>query len=332
MENERETNERVSRLERQVARLRGDLARAGGPLEGLVGSNAAMRELFSTLLALRPSDGPVAIAGESGTGRTAVASALHELSGADGGFLEISAGGFLGEFSPVRTARGASPGTLTLDGLTRLSPREQTELSVRLAGCADWILFILPESPRDLRRAGHLSEVLARVPEDRVLKLPPLRERREDIPRLVEFFLEELSSVRRTPRPAVDPRSLEVMHAYEWRGNLRELREAVGRADALADGGAFGPAAIRAVLGAPAAAAADLVPGASADVVPVRVGESLAEVERRLIQRTLEFAMGNKRKAADLLELSLKTVYNKVKEYGLDVEFKRRFRKAPRSG
>lgn len=332
MENERRSSERVARLERQIARLRRDLARAGGPLAGLVGSSLSMRELFSSLLALEPSGGPVAIAGESGTGRTAVASALHELSGADGAFLEISAGGYLGEFSPAQAPRGAPPGTLTLDGLTRLTWDEQARLSERLAGCADWTLFILPESPQDLKRTGRLSEMLARVPADRVLRLPPLRERREDIPRLTEHFLDELSSARRSPRPAVDPRAVEVLQAYDWRGNLRELRQAVARAFALADGGSLGPAVIRAVLGAPAAGTSVAAPGTQAEIVPVRVGESMAEVERRLIQRTLEFAMGNKRKAADLLELSLKTVYNKVKEYGLDAQFNRRFRKAPRSG
>ncbi len=107
----------------------------------------------------------------------------------------------------------------------------------------------------------------------------------------------------------------------------------VRRAHSLTTGSWIGLTAIQSVLGGSSArpdGASEAALGQ--EIVPVRVGDSMADVERRVLQRTLEFAKGNKKKAAEMLELSLKTIYNKVKEYGLERQFNRRFRKAPRSG
>jgi DNA-binding NtrC family response regulator len=94
----------------------------------------------------------------------------------------------------------------------------------------------------------------------------------------------------------------------------------------------IGLTAIQSVLGgASARPERDAETASAKEIVAVRIGDSMADVERRVLQRTLRFAKGNKRKAAEMLKLSLKTIYNKVKEYGLEREFNRRLRKEPRS-
>ena len=109
---------------------------------------------------------------------------------------------------------------------------------------------------------------------------------------------------------------MEALAAHDWPGNVQELREAVRRAAELAEGPTIGPIVVRSVLGRPLAGRSSRrrrVP-----TVRIAVGDSLADVERMLIQKTLEFARGNKKKTAELLKLSLKTIYNKIKEYGLE--------------
>ena len=116
-------------------------------------------------------------------------------------------------------------------------------------------------------------------------------------------------------RLAFDVDALDALQAHDWPGNTHELREAVRRAARLSEG-VIGPTVVRSVLGRPLPRAR--VGRRRAPVVKIAVGDSLADVERRLISKTLEFARGNKRKTAELLKLSLKTIYNKIKEYGLE--------------
>jgi DNA-binding NtrC family response regulator len=165
--------------------------------------------------------------------------------------------------------------------------------------------------PDDAVRRGELAAGIVRRLHDRVLHLPPLRERGDDVSRLARHFLEEASATL-----SFDAEAMDALAAHDWPGNVQELREAVRRAAKLAEGQSIGPIVVRSVLGRPLAARGSRrrrVP-----VVRIAVGDSLADVERRLIQKTLEFARGNKRKTAELLKLSLKTIYNKIKEYGLE--------------
>jgi DNA-binding NtrC family response regulator len=110
--------------------------------------------------------------------------------------------------------------------------------------------------------------------------------------------------------------ALDALLAHPWPGNVRELREAIRRAVYLSGSAAIGSMVMRSVLGRPLATRRSR--RKRAPVVRIAVGDSLADVERRLIQKTLEFARGNKKKTAELLKLSLKTIYNKIKEYGLE--------------
>jgi DNA-binding NtrC family response regulator len=206
----------------------------------------------------------------------------------------------------------AGSGTLLVTGIDRIPLAIQGEmLSALDRGVRPGLVLAADSDPADAVARGDLAAGIVQRLEDHVLHLPPLRERGDDVARLARQFLEESS-----PTLSFDAEAMDALTAHDWPGNVRELREAVKRAGKLAEGPTIGPIVVRSVLGRPLAARRSRrrrVP-----VVRIAVGDSLADVERRLIQKSLEFARGNKRKTAELLKLSLKTIYNKIKEYGLE--------------
>ena len=314
----------AAELQEEIGGLRRALARAGGPLEGLVGTSGAMQELFERIFASASENGPIVVTGERGAGRSATAGAIHALSRRRRlpiATLKVEPG--VASPSPSELARRAAeaPGaTIVLEDFHLGPPGYQAEVR-RFADSHPSVQFLFV-STRD--SIGTLGAALVAV--------PPLRTRKEDIPQLAEYFLEQIET--RTPAgvSGIDPRALEAMRAHDWPGNLRELRNVIAKAHELTGGAWIGLTTIQSVLGGESALPRSAGrAGAAEDVVPVRVGDSMAEVERRVLQRTLRFAQGNKKKAAEMLKLSLKTIYNKVKEYGLEREFSRRLQKAPQS-
>ena len=309
-------------LAEEVEILRRALARAGGPLAGLVGRSAPMQALFAEIFAAASRRDPVVVAGESGSGKSVVAAAIHRLS--PRGREAMRAFVFDPRSAPperaeiARAARSAA--TLVFEGNAPPELQRAAVAEAEAAG-ARLVVVVRDETGLDPAIAGRAGSRIA---------VPPLRERRDDIPLLVEYFLGG-PDLRGAPAPALDPRALDAMAAHEWSGNVRELRNVIRRARALSDGPVIGLTAIQSVLGGASARAESGDAPSEREFVAVRIGDSMADIERRVLQRTLRFARGNKRKAAEMLKLSLKTVYNKVKEYGLEREFNRRLRKAPRS-
>lgn len=269
------------------------------------GRSSRWSEAMSAIERLAP-ERAVLVTGEEGTEKEAAARFLHRFSprGAEP-FVRVAAD------LPEGLAR-AGAGTVYLPGID-VAPRGLQERALSMLDSEDRPALVLStdRDPSDAVRSGALlSPILARF-EGCVVHLPPLRERGEDVARLARHFLEETAG-----RLAFDSEAMEALAAHDWPGNVQELREAVRRAAELAEGPTIGPIVVRSVLGRPLARRGSRrrrVP-----VVRITVGDSLAEVERRLIQKTLEFAKGNKKKTAELLKLSLKTIYNKIKEYGLE--------------
>jgi two-component system response regulator AtoC len=248
----------------------------------------------------------VLVTGEDGTEKDAAARYLHRLS-PRGREPFVRASSDL-DLSLSR----AGAGTVFLSGID-LAPRALQERLVGLLEREDrpGVVLAAESDPAEAARRGELLPLLLARLETCVVHLPPLRERGDDVARLARQFLEE-----RAGSLSFDSEAMEALAAHDWPGNVQELREAVRRAAELAEGPTIGPIVVRSVLGRPLAAR-----GARRRRVPVvriTVGDSLADVERRLIQKTLEFARGNKKKTAELLKLSLKTIYNKIKEYGLE--------------
>ncbi len=249
----------------------------------------------------------VLLTGERGTEKDAAATAVHRLSRRGSGrFAYISEGELL-----ELAVRQTGLGTLFLPNVESTSTAFQEALVARVAdpGATRFVIG-LDEDPREALEAGRLLRPLRDALADEPVHLPPLREREGDVALLARRFLEELD-----PTLAFDPDALDVLQAHDWSGNTNELREAVRRAARVAEG-VIGPTGVRSVLGRPLPRTR--LRRRKPPVVRIAVGDSLADVERRLISKTLEFARGNKKKTAELLKLSLKTIYNKIKEYGLE--------------
>lgn len=296
---------------RQAAGQRGEedrirLARVESAV-ALPGRSARWTETMALIERLA-SESAVLITGEEGTEKEAAARFLHRLSPRGSGmFVKVAGGeGFQDALSR------AAGGTLFVTGIDRVPARVQAEiLSALETDVRPGLVLAADGDPVDAVRRGELATGIFRRLEDRILHLPPLRERGEDVARLARHFLEEASATL-----SFDTEAMDALTAHDWPGNVQELREAVKRAAKLAEGPTIGPTVVRSVLGRPLSARGSR--RRKVPVVRITVGDSLADVERRLIQKTLEFARGNKRKTAELLKLSLKTIYNKIKEYGLE--------------
>ena len=312
----------------------------------LYGASAGMRELFALLGKVAPSQAIVLIKGESGTGKELVASTLHKKSDLrHKPFVAVNCGAFpenlveaelfgheRGGFTgAVRLRKGcferADGGTLFLDEITempldmqvkllrvletgrfcRVGGDQEIEMKVRVV-CAT------NRCPDEAVKAGTLrSDLLYRLSVIPV-ELPALRDRGEDIDLLAQLFLDQLNADSKTAKVFSDE-SRQFLHDYNWPGNVRELKNLVQRAYLLADG-ALDLAAARSMsnLGNPVATVT--APVAMDDRVVVPLGTSLAESERSLICATLHRCGGNKTRAAEVLGVSLKTLYNRLHEYG----------------
>ncbi len=270
----------------------------------LPGRSEPWKAALAALEREAPLDSPVLLTGESGTEKEPAARAIHRLSprGSEP-FLVADA---------APDAPSASGGSLFVPHVERVPERSQAALASESESPGGRRLILsTDEDPRVAMAVGWLLPVIADLFPGHTVHLPPLRERGEDVVRLARQFLHELD-----PALSFEPEAIDALGAHDWPGNVRELKEVVRRAAQLTERPVIGPTIVTSVLGRPLASRRSR--RKKAPVVRVAVGESLADVERRMIQKTLEFARGNKRKTAELLKLSLKTIYNKIKEYGLE--------------
>jgi DNA-binding NtrC family response regulator len=341
------TRQRETAIELEVARRR---LRETGVLGSMVGSSKAMREIFTLIEQIAPSNVSVLITGESGTGKELVARTLHDLSPRkQRPFVAVNCaaipetlieseifghekGSFTGALERrVGCFELAANGTLLLDELAEMPIGTQAKL-----------LRVLEE--RKLRRLGAKAEidvdvrVLAatnRDPEQAIeqnslrsdlfyrlnvfhIHLPPLRTHMDDLPTMAEAMLDEMNKKHGRKVSGLAPSIVDRMMAWSWPGNGRELRNTIERAVILCpdgaplDAGHLPPAFGKSPVAAPAANDSSLV--------PVRVGTTVDEAERLLIIRTLEATGQNKTRAAEILGVSLKTLHNKLKEYSQNRE------------
>jgi len=337
--------EERERLARENRRLRRELASDFG-LGQLVGPSEAMQAVLRQVRKLAPQRTTVLLTGESGTGKELVARALHDLSPRAGcAFVAVNCGAIPAELieselfghvrgaftDAVRTKKGlaaeADGGTLFLDEVGELPLPMQVKLlrflqeeEVRPVGDTRSVkvdVRVVAATARDLGKAaaaGQFREDLYYRLDVVGVRLPPLRERPEDIEPLARHFLARLAGLR----PDLDTLDLsdearEALLAWRWPGNVRELRHAMERAIVLADGPRIReedlPDAVRA--GAPPAAAPAAPDGS------LSVKRATRDLEERLIRAALERTGGNRTRAAELLELSYRALLYKIKEYGL---------------
>jgi DNA-binding NtrC family response regulator len=329
-------------LERELAELR-TLVRARHGYGDMIGKHASMRALFQVIDRVAPTRTPVLIEGESGTGKELVARAIHRSSTrADGPFIALNCGAMPEQLleselfghekgaytGAVSRSDGlivsADHGTLFLDEVIDMPMSMQTKL---LRVLEDWEVRavggstsrridvrVLSASKVDLAAAaqeGRFREDLLYRLNVVTIALPPLRERREDIPLLIDHFLRTLPNEQKGRAMTVDADAMDLLSRYAWPGNIRELEHVVERAAILAQNNVIAPADLpRAVTDFSAGLAFD---GGGGAFLP----RTLAELERDYIMQVLKHADGRRSIAADILGINRRTLYRKLQEFGL---------------
>jgi two-component system response regulator AtoC len=346
----------VAQLKRVLSRLAqpGDLRaeisdmrqefRTSGRFGQLWGRSQPMQRVYDQIARVAPTVVNVLLVGESGTGKEVVALTIHELSRRrTQPFLAVNCGAISpqlieselfghekGSFTgAMRQHRGfferAHGGTLFLDEITEMPLDLQVKLlrvletgafmrvgSDELFETDVRIIAATNRQPMEAVQQGKLREDLYyRLNVFQVL-LPPLRERLEDIDLLAPNFLAAIDA-REGGARRLAPGALERLKQYHWPGNVRELRNVMQRAAIMTDGPVIEQVQLpdEGVPGPSAGAG-----GAEGPALRVRVGSSIAEVEKQLIFATLEHCGGVKERTAEVLGISLKTLYNRLREYG----------------
>jgi two-component system, NtrC family, response regulator AtoC len=325
-------------LKTEINTLRGEL-RTLGRFGKLLGVSPVMQRVYDQVARVAPTAATVLITGESGTGKEMVAETIHELSRRrKQPILAVNCGAISpqliesemfghekGSFTGAnRQHRGyferAYGGTLFLDEITemplelqvkllrvlesgtysRVGSDEVLEADVRIIAASNRV-------PMEAVASGKLREDLHYRLEVFPLQLPALRERREDIEILTNHFLAELNRTEGSTKVFL-PDAIEVLRSYSWPGNVRELRNVVQRSYIMAEDDTIDSRDLPQDLGAQKPD--------SGPYLNVAVGATIADVEKRLILATLDQCGGTKEKAAEMLGISLKTLYNRLREYG----------------
>ena len=316
-----------------------------GALGDLVGVSPKMQEIFALLRQAGPSKACVLITGESGTGKELIARAIHQMSPRrQGPFHAINCaalpeslieselfGHEKGSFTGA-TERSAGcfelaqNGTLLLDEIGEMPAQTQAKLLRiledskvrRLGGKTEFevdvrVLAATNKVPGEAVKKGALREDLYYRLNVFHIHLPPLRDRKEDIPPIGEALIALLNRRHECRVTGISAEVREIFQEYNWPGNVRELRNALERAVIMAGQGLIERKHLPSTFTSPEEAEE---PEGDMDSVRFRVGATVEEAERGLILKTLEHTKNNKTKAAEILGISLKTLHNKLKEYG----------------
>ena len=327
------------RLVRRTEQLSEQLQERFG-FEGIIGQSSAVGRIIQICRQIAPTDATVLIEGESGTGKELIAKALHNNSPRkDHNFVALNCaalsegileselfghekGAFTGALA---TRKGrfehADGGTLFLDEVGDMPTATQIKLlrvienrEIVRVGSNDprkvdvRLLSATNQNLEELVRSGRFREDLYFRLKVVRITLPPLRDRREDIPLLTDHYVRRLAAEHGKNVAGITPEAQRVLGAYAWPGNVRELINTLETMIVLAQGQVLDvgdiPPEIRPAAGA-------------APAETLHPGMTLAEAERLLIRQTLAMTGGNRREAAGILGIGARTLYRKVKEYGL---------------
>ena len=328
-------------LQKQNQVLQAELLEQSG-FEGIIGKSAGMQKILTTARQVASSDIPVLIMGESGTGKELIARAIHynsrrrknrlvtlNCAGLSESILEDELFGHVrGAFTGAQSDREgrfehADGGTLFMDEIgdmpavmqakllrvlengevVRLGSNEPVKVDVRLISATNRKLDEMV-SEKQFR-----EDLFFRI-KGVTFTLPPLRERREDIPLLMHYFLNEFGEKYHKEVEGISPAAQQLLMSYSWPGNVRQLRTAVENMVVLSPGKILGPESLP----------AEIQPAAGAEQIAGMtnlVGISIEEAEKELIRNTLKMVDGNREQAARILRIGERTLYRKIREYGL---------------
>jgi transcriptional regulator with GAF, ATPase, and Fis domain len=345
MEEEVKTKDDIERFERVFDQITTILTKVEAKelFPGMVGQSRIMRGVFTQIIKVAPTDSTVLILGESGTGKELVAAGIYEHSLRKGKpFIKINCvaipeslleselfghekGAFTGAVSQkIGKFESAHGGTIFLDEIGDMPLTTQAKLLrvlqekefERVGGTKTIkvdVRFIIATNKNlpDMVRKGQFRDDLYYRIHVFSIYLPPLRERREDIPYLVDHFL------TLNPKDVeISPSALQVVAAYSWPGNIRELQNTMERAAVLTDTGTIEP--VHLALQVPGMTAADASHDQAIDVLTV--DDRLDEVEKGMIIEALTRTGGVQVKAAEILGINQRSLWHRIKKHGIDTE------------
>ncbi len=332
-------------LQRQNAALAEQLMEVSG-FAGIVGTSRAMQQVMATARQVAASDIPVLITGENGTGKELIAKGIHTNSrrrkqrlvalncaGLSESILEDELFGHVrNAFTGANTDREgrfeyADEGTLFMDEIgdmpapmqakllrvlengevVRLGSNSPVKVDVRLISATNRRL-------EEMVADNHFRQDLYFRIKGITIHLPPLRERREDIPLLIHYFMQAAAERYQKPVDGIDPDAQQVLMSYGWPGNVRQLKNAVDTMVVLTAGPKLTVADLPPDM---RPAGAGSAPAAAAGGLDNVGGIRLEQLEREAIAKTLKMVDGNREQAAKLLGIGERTLYRKIKEYGL---------------
>ncbi|MBI5881788.1 MAG: sigma-54-dependent Fis family transcriptional regulator [Elusimicrobia bacterium] len=321
------------RVLRENELLRLELSR-NSRFEEFVGLHPSVLEIKKVVSRVAPTDTPVLICGETGTGKELVARMVHQASGRSGRLMALNCAAFqesLLESELFGHERGAftnadrrklglvemaDEGTLFLDEIGNMSPATQAKI-LRLLDAGEYRRVggvvdlkngarVVSATNQDLQQGikdGRFREDLLYRLNVVTIRTPPLRERMDDLPILVDHFLDKLNSLQTHGRKTLSRPALDRLLSYKWPGNVRELENVIERAVIMTEGPVVEPSSL---------------------CLPVQAGNAvcggnatLAEVEKAHILAVLARTGGNKSQAAGILDVDVKTIYNKLKAAGI---------------
>jgi DNA-binding NtrC family response regulator len=326
---------------REVKSLRRQL-REHGTFGSLIGNSLEMRKIYRVIEQSAPTAASVLIMGESGTGKELVAQTIHQLSPRGSfPFVAINCaaipetlleseifGHEKGAFTGAADRRPgcfelADHGTLFLDEIGEMTPATQVKLLRvlqertfrRLGGRTEQsvdvrVIAATNIDPHEAVQKGALREDLYYRLNVFAVKLPPLRDRKDDLPLLIQAFINEFNGRNQRSIAGVDRQAMDLLERYQWPGNVRELRNVIERATILAPGPFIETVHLPPEVGSRPAPADE-------PQVALGPGTTVEEAERRLIMMTLEHTRDNKTRAAEILGISLKTLHNKLNKLRL---------------
>lgn len=338
---------REKEISRELASLRQEV-REMHSFENIIGSSRKMLDVFEILRTVSPTDATVLIQGETGTGKELLAKAIHSLSrrrdrtlvcinsaALTETLLEAELFGYVkGAFTGAVTNKPgrlemADGGTLFLDEIGQMSLNLQSKLlrflqegnfeRVGSVSSERVDVRVIAATNHDLQEEikAHrfLSDLFYRI-EVISITLPPLRERREDVLLLANHFIRRYARQYEKQMEGITPAAVEALTDYAWPGNVRELENVIARAVILTkDKGIDVPDLPERIRAHQASAASEAKAPFMAEIP--EAGIKLKEMERELIQQTLEKCQGNKSLAAELLGISRKALYEKISRYGI---------------
>ena len=312
-----------------------------GAFGELVGASEPMRQIYALIEQVAPSSASVLLTGESGTGKELCARTIHNLSPRkNNAFVAINCsaipetlmeselfGHERGAFTGAAARRLgcfelANGGTMLLDEISEMPVSLQAKLLRvledrkirRLGGSSEMpvdvrVLAATNRDPQGAVRAGSFREDLLYRLNVITIELPPLRKRKEDIPLLAQHLVAQLAERHGRPAKLLSPTAVEALQSHSWPGNVRELRNVIERAVIICSSE---------VIERHHLAPYPLEQRSQSrgeDTITLPVGTPIDEVERRMILRTLQKTENNKTRAAELLQISLKTLHNKLRLY-----------------